>query len=229
MSESTWRRAGAASGVAGALVYAVSAFTAGAPLKPDASLQNVVSHLSDQRSGVLVGVLLAVIAVALLVWFLGYFREFLAVEGGSPALSNVTLVSWVALLLVAVGGTVPLAAVVWRGAGKVDPGIVQLAFDANNLSLYSMSAAAALLSVLVPVIVIWRSGALPRWLALLGAIEIAANIVELTGLFTRTGANAAGYADGIGPFVWVVWVAAVSIAMVTRSPECVGQSSANSN
>ncbi len=218
MSESVWRRAGAAAGAAGALVYVASAYTAGTPLKPDASVQKVVSHLSDKRGGVLTGVLLAAVAVALLIWFLGHLREFLAVEGGSAPLANVTMASWVALLVIAIGGTVPLTAVVWRGAGQVDPGIVRLAFDASNLSLYSVSASAALLSVLAPTIVIWRSGALPRWLAALGAIEIAANIVELAGLFTRTGANAAGYADGIGPFVWVIWVAALSITMVIRTP-----------
>lgn len=229
MSESAWRPAGVVAGAAGAVVYIVSAFTAGTPLKPDASDQKVVSHLSDKRSGVLVGVLLAVIAVALLVWFLGYLREFLAVQGGSPALANVTLASWVALLVVTIGGTVPLTAVVWRGAGQVDPGIVRLAFDASNLSLYSVSASAALLSVLAPIIVIWRSGALPRWLAVLGAIEIAANVVEFAGLFTRTGPNAAGYAGGIGPFAWVVWVAAVSIAMVIRTPDSGGRPPATSS
>ena len=157
------------------------------------------------------------LAGAFLIWFLGYLREFLAVEGASPALSNVTLVSWVALLVIVVGGTVPLTAVVWEGAGHVDPGLVRLAFDASNLSLYSLSAGVALLSVLAPTIVIWRSGALPRWLVVLGAVEIVANGVELIGIFTRTGANAAGYAAGVGPFVWVLWVAAVSLTMALRT------------
>lgn len=217
MSASAWRRVGAGSGAAGALVYVASAYTAGTPLKPDATVQQIVSHLADKRSALLLGVLLAVIAVALLLWFLGYLREFLAVEGGSSELANVTLVAWVVLLVLAVGGSVPLTAVVWHRAGQADPGMVRLVFDVSNLSLYSVSAGAALLSVLAPSIVIWRSGALPRWLAVLGAVEIAVNVVELAGLFTRSGTNAAGYAGGIGPFVWVVWVAAISVTMVMRT------------
>lgn len=42
------------------------------------------------------------------------------------------------------------------------------------------------------------------------------NIFEVAGLFVRSGDDAAGYPERIGPFVWVVWVGAVSIAMVMR-------------
>lgn len=218
MDRSVLSRLGAAAGFVGAVLYVVSAFAAGSPLKPDAALPKVVAHLSSKRDAMLAGVLLAVIAVGLLVWFLGYLRAFLAeAEGGKAPLASVTVASWVALLVIAVSGAAPLTAVIWRGAGGVDAKIVGLAFDASNLSLYSVSATAALLSVLAPTVVIWRSGALPRWLVGLGAIEIVVNVVELAGLFARTGSNAAGYAGGLGPFVWVVWVAAVSVAMVMKA------------
>lgn len=211
-----WNRAGAATGALGAVVYLASAFWAGAPLKPDAPIHQVVSHLTERRRGVLVGFALATIAVALLVWFAGHLREILASEGGSAPLASVTLASWLVLLITALGGAVPLAAVVWRGAGQVDRGLVQLAFDASNLSLYSLGATAALLSVLAPTIVVWRSGLLPRWLVALGVVEIVVNLVELVGAVTVTGFNAAGYAAGVGPFLWALWVAAISVAMVVR-------------
>lgn len=211
-------RMGAGAGVVGAVVYIVSAFTAGIPLKPDASVSKVVAHLSHQRGALLAGVLLALIGVGLLLWFLGYLRSFLAqLEGGSAALAGVTTVSWVTLLVIVVAGATPLAAVIWRGAGGVNPQIAGFAFDASNLSLYSLSAAPAILSVLAPTVVIWRSSALPRWLVLLGSIEIVINVAELAGLFVRTGSDAAGYVWGVGPFVWVIWVAAVSVAMLVKS------------
>jgi hypothetical protein len=218
MNGRAWSRVGAASGAAGAVVYAVSAFTAGSPLKPDASTQRVVTHLTDKRDALLSGFLLAVVAVALLFWFVGYLRAFLAeAEGGQAPLASVTLASWVALLITATAGAVPLAVVVWEGAGRVDTGIVRLAFDASNLSLYALSATAAALSVLAPIVVIGRSGVLPRWLVVLGAVEIVVNVAELAGLFSRSGGNAAGYVFGVGPFLWVVWVAAVSVCMVVRT------------
>lgn len=224
MDRSLSTRLGTAAGVAGAVLYVVSAFTAGTVLKPDASLSQIIGHLSDKRNALLVGVLLATIAVGLLLWFLGYLRAFLAeAEGGGEPLASVTLAAWVALLVIVVAGAAPMTAVIWRGAGGVDPQIVRFAFDAANLSLYSLSASAAILSVLAPIIVIWRSRALPRWLVGLGAIEIVINVVELAGLFAKTGNDAAGYAWGVGPFVWVVWVAAVSIAMMMK-PSTAGPS-----
>ncbi len=211
-------RFGPAAGAAGAALYAVSAFTAGTALKPDASLSQVVAHLTSKREALLVGVLLATIAVGFLFWFLGYLRAFLGeAEGGGAPLANVTLVAWVALIVIAVAGAAPLSVVTWHGAGGVDPQIVRLSFNASNLSLYSLSASAAILSVLAPIIVIWRSKALPRWLVGLGIVEIGVNVIELAGIFTRTGSNAGGYALGLGPFVWVLWVSAVSVAMTVKA------------
>jgi hypothetical protein len=216
MQHSVSPRLGAGAGAAGAVVYVVSAFTAGNPLKPDASVSKIVAHLSDKRGALLAGVLLAVIGVGLLLWFLSYLRVFLAqLEGGRAPLAGVTMASWVTLLVIVVAGATPLTAVIWRGAG-VNPQIASFAFDVSNLSLYSLSAPAATLSVLAPIVVIWRSGALPRWLVVLGSIEIVVNVAELAGLFIRTGSNAAGYVWGVGPFVWVAWVAAVSVAMLVR-------------
>jgi hypothetical protein len=217
MNEVGWRRAGAGAGVLGAVVYVVSVFVAGTPLKPDDSIDLVVAHLADKRTAFLFGSLLALIAAGFLLWFLGYLRAFLArTEGDHAPLATVTGVAWVALLVIVIAGSAPLNALVWRGTDQADPKTVQLAFDINNLSLYALSATAVLLSVLAPMIVIWRWRALPRWLLVLGAAEIIANIVELGGLFSRTGANAAGYGDGVGPFLWVLWVAALSVTILMK-------------
>ncbi len=150
---------------------------------------------------------------------LGYLRAFLAeAEGDGGPLATVTAVAWVALLVIAIGGGVSEAVIIWHGTSGIAPNIVGLAFDASNLSLYSLSAGAALLSVLAPIIVIWRTGVLPQWLVALGALEITVNVIELAGLFTRTGLNAGGYVGDIDPFVWVVWVGAMSISMLMKAP-----------
>lgn len=217
MQRSVSWQLGAASGAVGAVLYAVSAFTAGSPLKPDATLPTVISHLSDKRDALLAGQVIALVAVGLLIWFLGYLRALLSeAEGDGGPLATVTAVSWIALFVIIIGGDVPLAVIIWHGPSGIAPSTVGLAFDGSNLSLYSLSAVAALLSVLAPIVVIWRTGVLPRWLVVLGAIEIVVNVVEIAGLFSRSGFNDGGYVDGIGPFVWVVWVAAVSICMVIK-------------
>ena len=210
-------RVGPVTGAVGAVIYAISAFTAGSPLKPDASRQTVIDHFSDKRGAVLAGYLLAALGVALLVWFLGYLHKLVRNnEGAGGVLATITLASWVSLLVIVVAGAVPLIAVVWRGAKQVSPGLLGLAFDASNLSLYSISAPVAAVSVLAPIIVIWRSRCLTRWLVALGVVEIVVNGIEIAGIFERTGFNAGGYVGGTGPFLWVLWVALLSIAMVLR-------------
>jgi hypothetical protein len=193
----------------------LGAFAAGTSPKPDAPIGTVIAHYSDHRGAVLIGTLVTLVALPALPWFLGYLREFIAdAEGAQAPLATVTLAAWIALFVIILGGGLPLTAIVWRGASHVDASLVRLAFDANNLSLYAISATAAAMSVLAPSIVIWRTRALPRWLMVLALLEVAVNIVELFGLFSRQGANAAGYAAGVGPLLWVVWVAALSITLL---------------
>ena len=221
---SGWTRAGAGAGLVGAVLYVVSAFVAGSPPKPDDSTATIVAHLQDKRDALLIGSVLALVGLALFLWFLGYLRSLLAEaeasigEPGAP-LATITLTSFVVLFAVISGGGAALNVVVWRGAGSFDPTLVRLAFDAQTLSLYAITATVALLSVLAPTVVIARTGVLPRWLVILGAAEIAVNVVELAGFFSRSGWNTGGFVAGLGPLVWVVWVAAVSICMMRRKPE----------
>jgi hypothetical protein len=211
------RTLGALSGVVGAALYAVSAFTAGSPLKPDASVPKVVSHLTARRDALLTGVLLNLVATGLLLWFLAYLVSFVAeAEGGRGRLWILTLGSGVGVLAIVTSGQVPLDVVTWAGPAQYDPTLTKLAFDIANLSLYSISSVVVMILVLAPTAVIWRSGALPRWLIGVGALGITINAVEVAGLFSRGGANAGGYAEGLGPFVWLIWVASVSVCLARR-------------
>src|SRR5271167_119812 len=82
------------------------------------------------------------------------------------------------------------------------------------LPLYSLSAIAALLSVLAPIVVIWRAAYCLARTA--GAHRVHRQYGEFADLFWWSGFNDGGYVDGIGPFVWVVWVAAVSVCMLMK-------------
>ncbi len=218
MSRSTRDRTGPAAGIVGVVLYVAGAFAAGTPPKPDNPIGSVIAHYTHHRTAVLAGTLLTLVALAFLLWFLGYLRAFIAdAEGAQTPLAGVTLAAWIALFVIILGGGIPLTAIVWRGADHVDASLVRLAFDANNLSLYAISATAAAMSVLAPSIVVWRTRALPRWLMALALVAVAVNIIELFGLFSRQGPNAAGYAAGVGPLLWVVWVAALSITLLSRN------------
>jgi hypothetical protein len=135
-----------------------------------------------------------------------------------------TLLAWVLLFAVIIAGQLPLLAVGWWGSGDGADGldtmqdVVRLAFDANNLALYAVSAPFAALSILGPCVVAWRTGLLPKWLIGIGALEVLINVAEVAGIGSSTGSNAAGYAFGLGPPVWMLWVVCASIVLYRRAP-----------
>lgn len=150
---SGWSRAGAAAGLLGAVAFVVGTLVAGMPPDPDDSTASIVTHLQDSRTTIMAGVLITVVSLALLLWFLGYFRALLAEaeasigDRGAP-LATVTLVAFVSLFALAGAGSLGLYAVTWRGAASVDPTLVRLTFDAQSLSSYAVTSTVAALSVL---------------------------------------------------------------------------------
>ncbi len=108
------------------------------------------------------------------------------------------------------------AALTWRGAAQTDAATVRLVYDISSLSLYAVSATAVALSVGATSWIIWRTRMVPRWIAILGFVELVVNAGELVGLGSRNGLNAAGYAAGVGPFLWALWVAVLAVALARQ-------------
>jgi hypothetical protein len=173
----------------------------------------VAAFLLDNRSSLLTGLALELIAVGLLIWFLGYLYIVIADArtGIGPAVSMVAAV--VITITIVMAGTIPVMAIAWRGAPLPSLDLIRIAYDVQTISGYAATSTVAAVSIALPSVVIWRTHVLPRWLCVLGAIEVAVNIVELIGLASRSGSLAGGYAGGIGPLLWVGWFAAASICM----------------
>jgi hypothetical protein len=211
-------RTGSLTGVAGAVLYIVGSLLPGSPPNPDAPTSQVVTFFANHRGALLTGFALELIAGGLLLCFLGHLRVLVAAPGGRALpLSTAMAAAWVLLTASVVAGTLPAITLVWHGPPFGDPGLVRMAWGMQILGTYSVGATAAAISIAAPSIVIWRSRLLPRWLSLLGIIEILANTIELAGLGVRHGVLAGGYADGIGALLWSLWVAATSVSM-TRLP-----------
>ncbi|MGO8959455.1 MAG: hypothetical protein ACLQFR_19125 [Streptosporangiaceae bacterium] len=211
------RRICPAAGLAGLGLYLAGSLTAGMP-QPGAPAGTLITHLNHNRDAVLSGTLLMFLALPCLLLFLGYLWNRLTQAEGSPGiLSLATVAAWLLLFATVAIGVIPVTAVAWRGAAGTSPAIVRLVVDIASLSLYSLSAPVAAASVLAPSLVIWKTRMLPRWLVLLGLAEVAVNGVELSGLTATSGANAAGYAAGTGPLLWIIWTAAVCVSALAAS------------
>lgn len=213
------RRTGPAAGLLGLASFAVGSLIAGLP-RPGSPTGLVLAHLTTSRSAVLGGTLLMFLSLPFLLAFLGYFVGLLArAEGSRPLAAAWTAGAWLMLFAVIAAGTIPLAAIAWHSsAAAPPPTLVRLAFDIYSLSLYALSAPIAAASVLAPSVVIWRTRLLPRWLVWLGLLEVGSNIIELAGMSATKGADAAGYAAGIGPLAWIIWAAAISGAALAARP-----------
>jgi hypothetical protein len=211
-------RLGALTGLAGVAFYVVGVVLPGSAPKPDAATGQVIAYLADHRSTLLLGFALETIALALLLCFLGELRTVIAGTGGSGVpLASAMAAAWVVLLTIIAAALLPAIALVWRGPPAGDPSLVRLGYDMETLGTYAATAMVALIAVGTPSLVIWRTGVLPRWLAVLGLVEVCLNVVELAALSSRHGAFAGGYIAGVGPLAWALWVAAVSLCMARRA------------
>jgi hypothetical protein len=210
-------RAGALAGLVGVILYAAGVVLPGTAPEPDAPTSQVVAYFVDHRTLLLTGFALQLVAALFLLWFLGQLRTLVAGTGrfNEPA-ATTTTAAWVMLMTMVAVALLPSIAIIWQGADRTTPELVRLAYDMQTLGTYALPATVAMLSVGVPSLVLWRRRLLPGWLAVLGAIEVAANVVELAGLSQHHGILAGGYADGIGELAWVLWVAAVSVLMAFR-------------
>ena len=223
-----YHRVGPIAGLLGLACYTAGSLVAVLP-RPTSTTHAMISHLATDRSTVLTGLALMFVALPFLLMFLSYLWDLLAqAEGHARILARLTAGSWLTLFVINAAGMILVSAVAWQGASVVPPAIVRFAVEISNLSLYSLSAPAAAASVLAPAIVIWRSRALPRWLAWLGLIGVAGNIAELAGLFSSSGTNAAGYGAGVGPALWILWAAALSITALVARPRAASPSSESS-
>jgi hypothetical protein len=206
--------AAAWAGLIGVVLFVVGSLLAGSPPKPDASAAEITAFLAQHRSALLTGTALILLSIPFFGCFVGVFTGVLRdAEGGRGTLARAATLGWTLQLAVVAIGIVSQAAVTWRGAEGLDPHLVQFGYDLGTLSLYAVSAMAVALAVGATSVVGLRTGILPRWLVVLGAIEVAINLVELAGLGSRSGVNAAGYAAGVGPLIWSLWAAAASVSL----------------
>jgi hypothetical protein len=206
--------AAAWAGLIGVVLFVVGSLLAGSPPKPDAPATEITAFLVQHRSGLLAGTALILLSIPFFGCFVGLFTGVLGeAEGGRGTLARAATLGWTLQFAIVAIGILSQAALTWRGTSGLDPHLVQFGYDLGTLSLYAVSAMAVALAVGAPSVVILRTGILPRWLVVLGALEVVVNVIELAGLGSRTGLNAAGYAAGIGPLIWSLWAAAAAVTL----------------
>ena len=202
-------RSARVAGVVGAAFSTTGMLIAGLAPPPDASIAAVSAHLVDRRTELLLGAALSTIGAGFLVIFLGGLCRSLF-RRDAVGFAVATLASWLMLLVTYGFGQLLPIAIAWRGSPE--PRMLRFAIDVSNVSGYVATSVVAALSIALPTVHLRRARAIPMWLVGVATLEIAANVVELTGFAARSGWNTAGYAAGIAPLLWMVWVLGVAVS-----------------
>lgn len=137
MNERRWERIGATYGVVFAALLVASFFAAPVPPHVDASVGKITSYFADHRQRIIAGQLLGALAAVAFLLFVGHLRHVLTrAEQGSEAVSPILMAAGIALPVVALMGSFPIA-VMALAAGQhatLEPGLVRALYDGNAVA-----------------------------------------------------------------------------------------------
>jgi hypothetical protein len=188
-------------GVAFIAVLIIGFIVSGEPPDVENPVQEIIDHYADNKDSVQVGVLLEMIAAALLLFFAGYLRKVLRAapgEGGmlpAVALAGATVMAAGAAL----DGTISF--VLAESADNIEPAAVQ-ALQAVWDNDWPMLALGAAVLLLASGLSIALYGALPRWL---GWIAVLLGVLGMTPI---------GFVAFMGGGLWIL---IVSVLLTVRA------------
>ncbi len=217
MERDRWQRWSPLTGVAFALLFLAALGVSGSG--PGDTPEEVADWYADEGNrgaAFFVFFLLAGAALSFL-WFLGALRGVLVRAEGDPArwtaLGFGAGVASATLLLASASLYVTPAASAGQEEFPFDPSTANALANAG-FALLVCSAMAGALLVLATSIVAYRTGLLPRWIALAGFI--VAPLLLFTIFFFPL-------------FVWLAWVLAVSLVLMIRTARVTGWRSRPAN
>jgi hypothetical protein len=228
MSERTWERYGAATGIAFGILLLVAVFIVPTPPHVDASASKIAAYYGDHRQAVLAsGVIGALSGVAALLFICHLRHIFDRVEGGIEGMSTIVLATGLAAVAVsAVSGIVQttMSFMSVQPGGLGDAGLVRALYDVayvgNGVTL--MFAAAWLASVGVGMV---RGEAATPALGWFAVLVAATSLVGSVGLLTVSSYSAAWMGISIAAIVGVGLWSVVGGALMMRRPAVEAMSS----
>jgi hypothetical protein len=221
MSDRTWERLGAASGIVAVLLFA-GAFIILLVTDPIGEVPDIANapeeaagYLSDNETELKVQVLLNSLAIVAFLWFLGSLWSTLrAAEGGPARVSAIASAGGIA------GAALVLMGFVFEASAVVNPAGIQPEDSGLLYVLAAMSiglgGSAFTVFFLAAGKVILKTGALPLAIGLLAFVAAAASALGFVSIFVDEGifnpaTGAFGFWVRFGAFV--IWLAAASVTL----------------
>jgi len=229
MSERTWEKYGAATGIAFGILLLVAVFMVPSPPHIDASANKIASYYADHRHAVLWANVVGTLAGIAAILFICHLRHvFDRVEGGVEGISTVVFgLGLIAVAFSALSGMLAGALALMSaqpGEGLDDAGLVRALYDVGFVGNgVCMMIVAAWLSA-IAVGMVRGEVATPAlgWFAGLVAIPcLAAGVASMTVGNYTTGWTVVGFVGLIGLAAWVI----VAGAVMMRQPAVEAMSS----
>jgi hypothetical protein len=185
----------------------------------DGSPEQWAAFYRDERTSILVAVLLASVGIFFLVWFIGYLHSVLrAAEGGPERLASVTFGAGI----FAVGALHLAMFLLAVAAFRPEETAPEITRTLNDLAFLCAVPAAGGVSAMFAALALatLRTGVLPAWLGWLAALTAVLQLGPLGGLFTFTGPF--NLMDGLFGIMLVLgslgtWISLASVVLIQRS------------
>ena len=219
MSERTWERYGAATGIAFGILLLVAIFAAPAPPHIDASTQKIVTYYTDHRHAVLTAGVFGAFATLAAVLFIAHLRHvYDRVENGIEGLSTVVYAAGLGAIAASLFSGIVYTTLAFM---TVQPGVVldgsvvralyDMAYVGNGMTF--MLAALFLAANAVGMV---RGEAATPLLGWFAALIAACSVVAAVGLLTvssySTGWAALSLVSILGLAAWDIVAGSVMLA-----------------
>lgn len=222
VSERTWERYGAATGIAFGILILVAIFAAPQPPHIDASASKIATYYANHRHAVLTAGVFGAFATVAAVLFVSHLRHvFDRAENGIEGLSTVVyaagLATIAASLFYGIVGTT-LAFMTAQPGGLSDAGLTRALYDMGYVSNgFAFLLTAAFLGAIAIGMVRGEAAtpALGWFAALIAAANTAAGVGSLTVSSYSAGWTAVGFVGIIGLAAWAITAG----GMMVRHPE----------
>lgn len=222
VSERTWERYGAATGVAFGILILVAIFAAPQPPHIDASASRIATYYANHRHAVLTAGVFGAFATIAAVLFIAHLRHvFDRAENGIEGLSTVVyaagLATVAASLFYGIVGTT-LAFMTAQPGGLADAGLTRALYDMGYVSNgFAFLLTATFLAAIAVGMVRGEvaTPALGWFAALIAAANTVAGIGSLTVSSYSAGWTAVGFVGIIGLAAWAI----VAGGLMVRHPE----------
>lgn len=182
----------------------------------DASAAEIASHFASHSTHIELEIYLAALStMPATVFLLVLWRLLRTAEGETALWSHLALLAGGIALAANLATSVPHGVLAMDAKGR-QADVALVLYDIGNVGLLFTLLPTAVLIVAVSLASL-RTGALPRWFALLGFVAAAAQLLATAGMFARSGPLAPNAEAGIIALVLLlVWGIALWISLLRR-------------